>query len=228
MESVDIFATKGIEYIFILGFLAVLIFFWKAINPEKKTSLARAAGKAMGFNWFPLDQQRYYHQGHTWVQPTGEGEALIGLDLLACKLLGPGKTIEIVSQHDKLVQGAEAMRIKVNGIIVPVISPIDGKIIAKNIDDDGCPGKNKVNSTEWLIKVKADNLKASLNNLLSGSLAQRWREDTEAKLNRMITPELGLVLQDGGEIQDGFGHHLPLESRNALIRDVFMAENFAS
>ena len=222
MESVDLFATKGIEYIFILGFLGILVFFWKAINPEKKSGLAMIANKAMGVNWFPVETNRYYHQGHMWVQPTGNNEALVGLDVLACKFLGPEKEIEIISKTEKLSQGAEVVRIKVDGLSVPVVSPVDGKIIAKNLED-GCPAPKKPVGVEWLFKVKADNLKANLNNLLSGKMAQRWREETEAILNSKISPELGLVLQDGGEIQDGFGLSLPEETRDELIKHVFLS-----
>ena len=221
MESVDLFATKGIEYIFILGFLGILVFFWKAINPEKKSSLAMVANKAMGVNWFPVETNRYYHQGHMWVQPTGNDEAIVGLDVLACKLLGPDKKIEVVSPK-KLIQGSELLRIEINGMTVPVLSPIDGKIIDENVED-GCPEPKKPVNMEWLFRIKSENLKANMKNLLNGKLAQRWREETEAILNNKISPELGLVLQDGGEIEEGFILSLPEESREEIIKHVFLA-----
>ncbi len=34
--SIDIFATKGIEYLLILGFLFLLIFFWRFLNRSKE------------------------------------------------------------------------------------------------------------------------------------------------------------------------------------------------
>jgi len=221
MESVDLFATKGIEYLFILVFLAILVFFWKAINPETKPHLALATNNAMNVNWFPVENNRLYHQGHMWVQPTGNDEAIVGLDVLACKLLGPDKKIEIVSPKN-LVQGSELLRIKVAGLSVPVLSPIDGKIIDENVED-GCPAPKKPVNMEWLFRIKSENLKANLKNLLNGKLAERWREETEAILNNKISPELGLVLQDGGEIEEGFILSLPEESREEIIKQVFLA-----
>lgn len=35
---VDIFATKGMEYIFILGFLVALIFFWRFLHRAEEAS----------------------------------------------------------------------------------------------------------------------------------------------------------------------------------------------
>ena len=81
----------------------------------------------------------------------------------------------------------------------------------------------EVINMEWLFKIKTNNLKANLNNLLNGKMAQRWREETEAILNNKISPELGLVLQDGGEIEDGFILSLPEESRDEIIKQVFLA-----
>jgi len=34
----DIFATKGAEYIFVVGFLLALIFFWRILYPPKKSA----------------------------------------------------------------------------------------------------------------------------------------------------------------------------------------------
>jgi hypothetical protein len=44
--SIDIFATKGIEYLFVLFFLFSLIYFWRCLNrltAEDSTSMDRPA-----------------------------------------------------------------------------------------------------------------------------------------------------------------------------------------
>lgn len=224
MEGVDIFATKGIEYIFILGFLAILVFFWKALNKEEKSGTALSIKK--NTNWFPLFRDLYYHQGHTWVYPQSDGTALVGLDILACKLLGAAKNIEIIDGGGRLRQGLQAARVKINGYSVPFVSPLDGKILEKN--ETGCasgPRNEKIGGIQWLFKVKPDNLKANLNNLLSGELAQSWREKTENLLNSQLTGNLGPVMQDGGDIEDGFVFSLPEDVRDEMIRKVFLADD---
>lgn len=91
-------------------------------------------------------------------------------------------------------------------------------------NEKGCTATHrnkKIDGIQWLFKVKPDNLKANLNNLLSGELAQCWREKTENLLNSQLTGNLGLVMQDG------FIFSLPENILDEMIRKVFLADEIS-
>ena len=53
----------------------------------------------------------------------------------------------------------------------------------------------------------------------SGSLAQRWMEDAQARLEMKLMALSGSVLQDGGEPAPDFARHLKEEEWTGLVRD---------
>jgi glycine cleavage system H protein len=71
MESfsyTNIFETKGIEYIIVIIFLALLIPFWILLN--KKVQITRQIKKVLGFltaNVLKIPQGVYHSKNHTWA-----------------------------------------------------------------------------------------------------------------------------------------------------------------
>src|SRR3990172_8733005 len=69
---VDIYATKGIEYLIVIGFLAAFVFFTRylALRGGESGTGRRAAESV---EWFRVPGEFHYHQGHGWVKAGGEG-----------------------------------------------------------------------------------------------------------------------------------------------------------
>lgn len=226
---VDLFATKGIEYIFILGFLAVLVWYWRYLN-KPVVSAAKAAHtkiKTTLIDWFNLANDFYYHQGHTWAVPEKEGVLRVGIDDFAQKLVGKPSAIELPKVGEQLVQGDVGWKMKVDSKTIDVLSPANGEVIAVNervlqspdlINED--PYKNG-----WLLKIKTPQMKANLKNLLNGNMARAWMEYTTHQISQTLSDDAVPVLQDGGKIVPGFAKEIEPKNWDKLARHFLLTDD---
>ena len=85
----DIFETKGIEYIIVIGFLLLIIPFWIMLNrPLKlKTKVSRAVG-ALSEQILRIPQGLFFNKNHTWSSLEKSGLVRIGVDDLLLHLTG--------------------------------------------------------------------------------------------------------------------------------------------
>ena len=204
---VDIFATKGIEYIVVIAFLLFLIPFWVPLNKPLKNAI-RAGRKEFASvrRWFTFVEGLYYHQGHSWALPVGDNRVRVGIDDFAQKLLGTPQAIVLPRIGDKLTQGDKGWRLKVDSKEIDILSPISGKVVRVNNNVLARPASLNQNPYEdgWLLEIEAPKLTANLKNLVSGKLAKDWMRETVAALQEKMHGELGMVMQDGGGISSGF------------------------
>jgi len=86
---VDIFATKGIEYLLVIGFLGLLVFFWRFLVTPSKSALEFEFESAVPdvTEWFKIMDGLFYHKGHSWAMPEGDNIVKIGMDDFAQKLI---------------------------------------------------------------------------------------------------------------------------------------------
>ena len=115
MESfhyVDLFATKGIEYILVISFLLLFIFYWKFLNKPIKARVSRTVNPGRTLNaWFILAKNYYFHQGHSWVMPEENNIVRVGIDDFAVKLLGKPDSFELPRIGSRLNQGETGWKI---------------------------------------------------------------------------------------------------------------------
>ena len=79
----DLFVTKSIEYLLVIGFLAALILFWRLLVRRPVPQLAPALPSPLARSsagWFALALERLYHPGHAWAQPERDGLVTLGVD----------------------------------------------------------------------------------------------------------------------------------------------------
>ncbi|GAB4342527.1 MAG: hypothetical protein Kow0037_29980 [Calditrichia bacterium] len=230
MESfryVDMFATKDLEYVLVVGFLLVFILFWKYLNKPKRNEIKRAIRSMATTNsWFHLAKGLYYHQGHTWVKPESAEVVKVGIDDFAQKLVGKPHSIILPEKGSRLEQGAEGWKLKIDSREIAMLSPVEGEVIALNEQAIQAPeiiSEDPYNNG-WLLKVRVPKLQSNLKNLLKDTLAVTWMEQTLYKLRQQMTGELGIVLQDGGTIVPGFGRELSPEGWEQLAADFFLTK----
>ena len=85
----DLFATKHLEYLLVIGFLGLLILFWRFMQTPAGATLEVAGMPLPSFDsWFNLPEGFYYHRGHSWAMPQG-GLVKVGIDDFAQKMMGP-------------------------------------------------------------------------------------------------------------------------------------------
>lgn len=198
---VDIFATKGIEYLLVIGFLLALTPFWRILRVPARTGI-EAVRRAMASvaQWFSLPEGLFYHQGHSWLMPQGAELVKVGVDDFAQKLVGRSNKISLPRVGSRIEQGEVGWKLDIGKKNINMLSPVSGSVVAVNKDIATNP--DLINQDPygkgWLMMVKPDNKRATVKNLLTGKVATAWMDKTADELREKMGSELGTVYQDGG------------------------------
>jgi glycine cleavage system H protein len=196
---VDIYATKGIEYLIVIGFLALFVCFcWYIAIRGGESGKERLAPEFV--ERFRVPREFLFHQGHGWANAGNDGVVSVGLDDFAQKLVGKVDSIVLPSVGSRLAQGEKGWVLRAGAHAIPMLSPLDGEVVAVNAEAARSPeivhedpyGKG------WLLKVRPARLAANRTNLLAGHLAQRWMEEALDGLRHTMGGNLGPLYQDGG------------------------------
>lgn len=224
----DPFATKGIEYLIVLGFLGALPLFWRYLNanPLLAPSRVLAAQRKMLSGWFRLPETASYHPGHTWAVPAGGGRFRVGLDDFAQKLLGSPATIALPEVGTRLAKGAPGWALNVEGHRFELPAPVAGRVVARNEAALREPGVINADpyGEGWLLEIEAPRFRSGARSLLRGGRAKEWLARAEAALRLRMNPEVGAVLQDGGVPVPGIARALAEEGWDELARDLLTRE----
>jgi glycine cleavage system H lipoate-binding protein len=231
MESfkyVDIFATKGLEYLVAIGFLITLVMFWRFLNRSFAATTSEIAEKIRTsfVDWFYLADDYYYHQGHSWMVPENKDVFRVGMDDFAQKLIGLPAKIELPRIGSKVNQGENGWRLQFNGKSIDMLSPVNGEVVAVNEEIIQNPAilNDDPYQKGWLLKVKPSRWRIDRRNLLSGSLARAWIEYSVNKLSARMTGDFGVVLQDGGLPVTGFAREISPQNWDQLAREFLLTE----
>ena len=229
-KYIDIFATKGIEYIVAIVFLIMLVLFWKWINHtsvKPVVSGEKIPRRVSLVDWFHLVNDYYYHQGHTWIFPENKNIVHVGIDDFAQKLIGQATDILLPERGARIKQGEKTIKVKVDGKWIDFLAPVDGEVIAINekvIDSPQIINQDPYDKG-WLIRVNTDRLTANLSNLLNGKIARAWIEETVNKISRIMTGNSDVIIQDGGTISNGFIKELAPDHWEEVAADLFLTKD---
>ncbi len=224
---VDLFATKGIEYIVVIGMLLLFVPFWIALNRVPRpaaSSEVEIPSAATLSEWFSLPEQVYYHAGHTWARPEAGDTVRVGMDDFAKKMVGTISAVRAPEVGAPLVQGKEALTLEIDSRKIDMLSPVDGEVLEVNqsvIDD---PEKITADpyGDAWLMKVRVPETRSNLNNLFSGDLARRWMgQVTDDLRERAGMDALGTVYQDGGVPVQGMARGIDPQNWDDIVRTFF-------
>jgi len=227
MMQGDIFATKGAEYLIVIAYLVMLVAMVRLFAPRG----ARAAAKvrrsgALPAPWFALGDGLHYHQGHTWAGD-GVGDVVaVGMDDFAAQLVGPPDGIRLPEVGAGVRQGERGWEVRGEGRVLPMLSPVDGTVVAVNDAVVASPGLAAEDpyGCGWLLKVRVPSRRTALRNLLSGELAAAWMQQTVERLRRLPDAGLGVVMPDGGAPVRGFGRALGPEEWDVVAREFFFID----
>jgi len=207
---VDLFATKGIEYILVITFLLALIAYWRLLDRRVKNRQKVPVRPLNDSMWFNLPKNLYYHPGHSWAMPQGDGIVKVGIDDFAQRLLGKPDSFKLPPIGSLLEQGDTGWKIQFDSNSIDVLSPIEGEVIDVNNEILSSPeiiGQDPYGKG-WILKVKVPKINSNLKNLLTGRLAAAWMENTVHILHQRISGDLGIMMQDGGLPVSGLAKEL--------------------
>lgn len=175
---------------------------------------------------FELPEGLHYHRGHVWARVVNSDTVAVGLDDFARRLVGRASGVKLPAVGSYLRQGGKGAEIEALDRAADVLSPVDGEVVAVNED----LGSEPQLATEdpyrrgWLYRIRSTNLAAALRNLLSGSLARKWMEDSREQLDLRLMALSGSVLQDGGEPSHDFGQHVGMTEWKSLVEKFLLTE----
>ena len=219
----DIFATKGIEYLVIIAFLALLIPFSIILN--KQVKITRQIQKALGIlsaKILKIPQGMFYGRNHTWMFMERTGDATIGLDDLLLHITGEVKLSNMKKPGDMISKGELLTEIDQNGKLLTIVSPVSGKILNTNALLNENPGMLNEDpyGKGWIYKIKPTNWIADVKSCYFAEEATNWSENELVRFKDFLSwtmknnsPETSMVvLQDGGELCDHSLSALPNET----------------
>jgi glycine cleavage system H lipoate-binding protein len=158
----------------------------------------------------PLD--RYYHRGHTWALPAGDGSITIGLDDFSKRVLGTPDAIEVPKPGTTLHVNGTACTIKKGRNSVRILSPVEGEVL-----ENGDTGK------DWLLKMKPSAKTDNLAHLLRGSEVRHWYVKELERLQFALGGEaIGMSLADGGTPVDDMTKACPQADWDAVWGELFL------
>lgn len=158
---------------------------------------------------FKIPQGFYLHQGHTWLKVEEGGEARIGLDDFALRLLGPQDRIEAPLLGKEIRQGRADIKINRGKNVAGVLSPINGVVTAINVKlrEQGNLASRAPYTEGWIAKVHTGSLRQDLKQLLIGNETGEFLKEEVARLYQVIEEEAGPLATDGGQLgHDIFGN----------------------
>jgi glycine cleavage system H lipoate-binding protein len=224
---VDIFATKGIEYILVIGFLIVFIVYWRFLDSPLKSKISvKTKLKPSVNDWFNLAKNVYYHPGHSWVLPVDKDTVKVGIDDFAQKLIGKPDSLDLPAVGSRIEQGETGWRIQSDSKSIDLLSPVAGEVVAVNEKALISPELIERDPYDkgWILKVKVAKMRPNLKNLLSGNLALAWMENTVKVLRERMSGELGVVIQDGGLPVSGFAKALSPDKWDEIAAEFFLTK----
>jgi hypothetical protein len=75
----------------------------------------------------------------------------------------------------------------------------------------------------WLVMVQAPDAKTSFRNLLGGTLARWWTEESAGRLQRRIPMAMGALAQDGGVAINNLTTEIPDQEWLPLAKEFFLS-----
>ncbi len=218
----NIFETKGIEYIVVIIFFAILIPFWIILN--KKVKVTRQLQKTLGVltaNVLKIPQGLFFSKNHTWTHLEVSGIAKVGLDDLLLHITGDVKFSDLKKPGQHVRKGDILAQVDRNGKQLTILSPISGEVINANpmLNEDSDAISQDPYGQGWMYKIKPMNWIAETNSYYMAEDATNWSKleldrfkDFLSLSMRKYSADTALItLQDGGELCDNPISELPNE-----------------
>jgi glycine cleavage system H protein len=234
MESftkVDIFDTKGIEYLFVIGYLLFLIIFWNvATHHEKIVKKIKSMVNTISAGILRIPQGLYYNRSHTWAHLGETGIAKVGLDDFLQHITGEVTFTQLKKPGESIKKGDLMTQIDKAGRHLNVFSPISGQILKTNDALNKDPEMLNEDPLEkgWIYKIKPDDWVKETRSCYFADDATTWLTKelerfkdflTGGPMRKYSSEPAMVMLQDGGEIRDNVLSDLPDEVWNDFQKE---------
>jgi glycine cleavage system H protein len=174
---------------------------------------------------FRVPENLRYHPGHTWALSESPNLVRVGMDDFASKLVGKVERITLPQRGQWIRQGQKIASIFRDGNTVDMVSPIEGSIADVN---DAVAGDPKLAAKDpygegWLVTVQSPDAKTNFRNLLGGSMARWWTEESAGRLQKKMPVLAGALAQDGGVAIDNLTEQIPGQEWVTIAKEFFLS-----
>jgi glycine cleavage system H protein len=220
---VDIYDTKGMEYIFVICYLLLLIVFWKvAQNPQRVYRQIREVFHTLSAKILRIPQGIYFNRNHTWTYLGKSGAAKVGMDDFLQHVIGNVRFTTLKNPGESIKKGELLTAIKQDGKVLKVYSPISGEVLEINPALTEHP--EIINSDPydqgWIYQIKPSNWIKETQTYYLADKATEWSKKEFVRfkdflsigaMRKFSTEPSMVLLQDGGEIRENVLSELPDE-----------------
>src|SRR5437763_6444151 len=174
---------------------------------------------------FQVPENVRYHSGHTWALSESRELVRVGMDDFASKLVGKIESIALPQRGRWVRQGQKIWTNFRDGKSVDMVSPIEGTITDVNEAVARNPelARKDPYGEGWLVTVEEPDSKLNFRNLLSGTLARLWTEDSALRLRSRMPALAGALTQDGGVALDDLTAHMPNQDWAEVTKEFFLS-----
>lgn len=174
---------------------------------------------------FQVPENLSYHPGHTWALRESPNLVRVGIDDFASKLAGKIESVVLPQRGQWIRQGQRLLTMFHNGQSAEMVSPIEGTVTEINEAALQNPEAARMDpyGEGWLVKVNSPDAKINFRNLLHGTLARSWMEDTARRFRVMLSPAVTALAQDGGVASDDLSSHLPGQAWSRVTKEFFLS-----
>lgn len=174
----------------------------------------------------PVLVKRYVHPGHAWMKLTQDGDVIIGIDDFGQSVIGSIDSVELPRLLRRIRQGEVGWKVRHAGRVVPMRSPVSGRVVEKN--EMVLNNPSLINSSPygdgWLFKVRPNKLSAQLSNLFSGHSATRWQDIQRSALAQFFSGTPALMFQEGGVLLHDLADKCSDAEWKEISRQFFLVE----
>jgi len=219
---IDIFETKGIEYLIIIAFLIILFPFWIILN--KKSNMVKRFYSKLGVittGILKIPHGLFYCKNHTWAYLEKTGNAKVGLDDFLLKIIGDIEVHPIKFAGEKLRKGDVLAELNQNGKRLMILSPISGEIVNLNDSLKRTPEllQEDPYGDGWLIAIKPSNWKTETQSYYLAEEASNWITNELNRFKDFLAVSIGkhstepslVTFQEGGELRQNILSELDSE-----------------
>jgi len=221
---VDIFATKGLEYLMTILYICLIIPFWILLNKKSRKYVVDKI-RTLTLNILKIPKGIFFSKNYTWSFLQKDGNAKVGINDLLQHFIGKVKINNLKKEGDIIKKGQVITLInKDNDKLLKIYSPISGRIIKNNYRlEENSELLNNPYDDGWFYIIEPDNWIKDTNNYLLSENAINWfsNQITYFKdfLSKNLSMDNNMALQDGGELIDNTLSELPSDVWNNFQKE---------
>lgn len=210
---INIFDTKGIEYLIIIGFLLLIIPFWLLLNKpmylkEKFANTLRVLSESI----LKIPQGLFFSKNHTWAHLEPSGIAKIGIDDWLLHITGDIQIKYLIPLGGKIRKGDPIIELNQGEKNLKITSPISGEIQEQNhfLIENPILANTDPYGKAWVYQIKPDNWKRETKSYFLAEEATAWSKQELKRFKDFFAFSLEshyldnylVVMQEGGELVD--------------------------